>query len=315
MGSVFKKAVTRPLPPEGGNSSCDKESDWLDGGSAEGEDFERQPLRSGREGHGAYPRGIEDLLRPPPGRKRRDRRDADRLPRRERRPPSARRAGASGRAGEGELAHPWRSRIAEHLTAPLIGEHVRAFVDSMKSRGVVEMHRENTRRHLEAALMRDCGLARLADLAQEALEKWLSSETVKGRSARSRNAHRTAIVSFANWCVAVGRLSKNPFKGIPKANETADPRRRRRAMTEGELIRLLDVARRRPLAEVLTVRRGKRKGEAYANVRPEVRARLEATGRERALIYKTLVLTGLRKGELASLTVAQLAARRPGSSR
>jgi integrase len=33
---------------------------------------------------------------------------------------------------------------------------------------------------------------------------------------------------------------------------------------------------------------------------------LERLGRERALIYKTLVLTGLRKGELASLTVGQL---------
>ena len=77
-------------------------------------------------------------------------------------------------------------------------------------------------------------------------------------------------------------------------------------MTEDELVRLLDVARRRPLLEALTVRRGKRKGEAFANVRPEVRERLEALGRERALIYKTLVLTGLRKNELASLTVAQL---------
>ena len=47
-------------------------------------------------------------------------------------------------------------------------------------------------------------------------------------------------------------------------------------MTEAELVRLLDVARRRPLLEALTVRRGKRKGEAYANVRPEVRERLEA---------------------------------------
>jgi integrase len=35
-------------------------------------------------------------------------------------------------------------------------------------------------------------------------------------------------------------------------------------------------------------------------------AHLEAVGRERALIYKTLVLTGLRKSELASLTLAQL---------
>src|SRR5262249_58166494 len=58
--------------------------------------------------------------------------------------------------------------------------------------------------------------------------------------------------------------------------------------------------------EAVTVRRGKRKGEAFAKVRPEVRQRLEAVGRERALIYKTLVLTGLRKNELSTLGVAQL---------
>jgi len=69
---------------------------------------------------------------------------------------------------------------------------------------------------------------------------------------------------------------------------------------------LLDVARRRPLLDRMTVRRGKRKGEPIAKLRPGTRAKLERLGRERALIYKTLVLTGLRKGELASLTVAQL---------
>ncbi len=56
----------------------------------------------------------------------------------------------------------------------------------------------------------------------------------------------------------------------------------------------------------MTVRRGKRKGEAVAKLPDETRRRLERLGRERALIYKTLVLTGLRKGELASLTVGQL---------
>ena len=56
----------------------------------------------------------------------------------------------------------------------------------------------------------------------------------------------------------------------------------------------------------MTVRTGKRKGQAVAKVRPEVRERLEALGRERALIYKTLVLTGLRLNELATLTVGQL---------
>ena len=39
---------------------------------------------------------------------------------------------------------------------------------------------------------------------------------------------------------------------------------------------------------------------------PEFVQKLERLGRERALIYKMLVLTGLRRGELASLTVGQL---------
>jgi integrase len=43
-----------------------------------------------------------------------------------------------------------------------------------------------------------------------------------------------------------------------------------------------------------------------AKLRPKTHCRLEALGRERALIYKTMVLTGLRKLELASLTVSSL---------
>jgi integrase len=125
-------------------------------------------------------------------------------------------------------------------------------------------------------------------------------------AARTRNAHLAAIIAFGNWCVQTHRLVANPFNRMPKANEKADPRRRRRALTEEELVRLLDVARSRPLVEAMTVRRGQRKGQAVARVRDETRRRLERLGWERALIYKTLVLTGLRKGELASLTVGQL---------
>jgi integrase len=39
---------------------------------------------------------------------------------------------------------------------------------------------------------------------------------------------------------------------------------------------------------------------------PNLVIELERTGRERALVYKTLVLTGLRKGELASVTAGQI---------
>src|ERR1017187_9177497 len=77
-------------------------------------------------------------------------------------------------------------------------------------------------------------------------------------------------------------------------------------MTEVELVQLLDDTRRRPRLEALTVRTGERKGQAVANIRPEVRKGFEALGRERALIYKTLVSTGLRLNELATLSVRQL---------
>src|SRR5262249_46324252 len=159
---------------------------------------------------------------------------------------------------------------------------------------VTRIHREDTGRYL-SRLAGECAFRTLADLRREALERWLAGRAVEGMSARTRNAYRNALVSFCNWCVATDRLATNPFEAVPKSNEKADPRRQRRAMAEDELTRLLAVARERPLLEALTVRKGKRRGERYANVRPEVRQRLEMLGRERALIYKTLVLTGLRK--------------------
>jgi integrase len=126
--------------------------------------------------------------------------------------------------------------------------------------------------------------------------------------ARTRNSYLTSAIAFCNWCCEPGnhRLTANPFDRMPKANEKADPRRQRRAMDEAELLKLLAVARERPVLDALTIRRGPRKGERCAKVRPEVRQRLELLGRERALIYKTLVLTGLRKGELGSLAAGQL---------
>ena len=55
-----------------------------------------------------------------------------------------------------------------------------------------------------------------------------------------------------------------------------------------------------------TIDRAAEKAAEALRKNSDLIARLERVGRERALIYKTLVLTGLRKGELASLTIGQL---------
>jgi integrase len=193
---------------------------------------------------------------------------------------------------------------ARHQGAPF-ADHLEAYVGSLEAAGACPEHRQERRRQLRR-LAAACAWRTLTDLQRDALERWLTLQTREGMGARTRNSYLAAALAFCNWAVETGRLLANPFVFVPKADEKADPRRQRRAMTASELAQLLTVARERPLLEALTVRKGPRKGERYADVRPEVRERLDVLGRERALIYKTLVLTGLRKGELASLTAGSL---------
>ncbi len=197
-------------------------------------------------------------------------------------------------------------RIGRHQDTAL-EEHFGAYLAYLETKGACKEHRSERGRQLRR-IAADCSFRRLADLDRPKLEAWLTSRARAGMSARTRNSYLTSCLAFCNWCAepTIGRLTHNPFDGIPKANEKADRRRQRRVMTEEELRNLLTVARERPLLDALTVREGPRKGERYANIRPEVRERLELVGSERALIYKTLLLTGLRKSELASLTVDQL---------
>jgi hypothetical protein len=89
-------------------------------------------------------------------------------------------------------------------------------------------------------------------------------------------------------------------------DEKRGPRRARRALTEEEISRLLTATAARPLREAMTIRHGPRRGEHGAKVRDEVRNQLVLLGRERVLVYKTLILTGLRKSELANLRWSDL---------
>jgi integrase len=184
-------------------------------------------------------------------------------------------------------------------------EHFAAFAAHLQAKGATARYRAEVLSGLRR-LAADCSFQTLAHLRREPLERWLVLRGQEGMSARTRNAYQAALAAFANWCVASGRMAVNPFARMGKANEKADRRRQRRALEEHELMQLLDAARRRPLLDAQTVNRGPRKGQAGARPGEATRRRLERLGRERALLYKTLVLTGLRRGELASLTVARL---------
>ena len=203
-----------------------------------------------------------------------------------------------------KIMTPGQDAVADHQKRHL-GEHFGAYIAHLRAKRVSASHQKDRKRYLER-IAKECQLSRLSDLDRLTLERWLHRTAETGMSARSCNAYRAAAAAFSNWCVDTQRLVTNPLAGLSKFNEKTDPRRKRRALTEEELIKLLDVARRRPLVDAMTIRKGPRRGEAVANLKPETRKRLETLGWERALIYKTLVLTGLRRNELASLTVGQL---------
>jgi integrase len=134
-------------------------------------------------------------------------------------------------------------------------------------------------------------------------------------SAGNRNEFRSALVGFCNWCckATVKRLVSNPFTAVPMADAKSDKRRQQRALTEAQIGLLLRATAERPLKEAITVRRGKNAGKPLATVREEVRASLVKLGYERSLLYKTMLLTGLRLNEVRSLTVAQLDLEAPAS--
>ena len=224
------------------------------------------------------------------------------------------------------------SDAADHADKPL-ASHLDAYERHLRAKGCDPRRISMVRRRLER-LARECRFPRLNKLAAGPVEGWLVEQVDAGLSAATRNSYREALVGFGNWCRRTHRLTHNPFADLPRADQNADRRHHRRALTEVELLHLLKVARMRPLAEFgrkvlakevdperparsratwtrqpLTIENidaSVERARAALKDNPDLIVQLARTGYERALIYRTLVLTGLRKGELASLTVGQL---------
>ena len=197
------------------------------------------------------------------------------------------------------------SQAADHAQRPL-SEHFADYLDFLKvktvrGRKVSPIHRSNVGRQL-TRLAGDCGFKRLRDIARQPIIRWMNEQAdTDDISPRTVNTHRAAMLAFCNWCVKNQRITTNPLEGLPKADES-DTRRNRRPLSQDEIAALLNAAESRPLREALTIRRGKNKGKPLAQVSDLQRAKLQEQGRERALIYRTMIYTGLRAGELGKVT-------------
>lgn len=99
----------------------------------------------------------------------------------------------------------------------------------------------------------------------------------RGISAQTFNFYVQAVKQFCRWMVKDRRAIESPVAHLNGLNAKTDRRHDRRALTVEQLRRLLDSTRQGPELKGMT-------------------------GQDRAMLYRLAVETGLRAGELRSLT-------------
>ncbi len=172
------------------------------------------------------------------------------------------------------LIDPEQERYAE-VKQVALSVHLAAFEESLADNSpkhcTVTMSRVNR-------IIEGCGFATLADIRSEPVQAYLRSlRKSENISPRTYNHYIQALDSFCNWCVMTKRVLANPLLGLERLNTEVDVRRARRALTAAEV------------------------GQLIASARGSKKKIKRVDGEQRARIYFLAYMTGLRKGELASL--------------
>jgi len=113
-------------------------------------------------------------------------------------------------------------------------------VKTIRGRSLSGKHKLGLKYRLQQ-IVDDCKISTLEDITAETIEQWMMAAKESGKSPRTINTYRSAIVTFCNWAVHYKRLSSNPLASLFKADESADVRHARRALNKEEVARLLKV--------------------------------------------------------------------------
>ena len=176
---------------------------------------------------------------------------------------------------KGGLVDPRDLARREHQGRP-IDEHVDAYRAHLAAKGSTPKHVALTVSQARKVFSL-AGAARLSDLSADRVQDALKSLRDAGLSLGTVNSHRTAVRAFSKWAWRSGRLASDPLAGVTGYNAKEDRRHDRRTLGLDELRRLIQAT----------------------HVGPDWR---QTTGPGRALCYRLAVATGLRYGEIRSIT-------------
>lgn len=166
-------------------------------------------------------------------------------------------------------------------------EHKRDFVAALRAKGVSEKHAVLLDSRLER-IFEGCEFRRWSEISAGKFAGWLerlrtdvtdNGETTRGISAHTSNFYVQALKQFCRWAVRERCIHESPVAHLTSLNVRLDRRHDRRALSGDELSILVHATWDGPL-------------------------RLGMTGPERSMLYRLAAETGLRVGELRSLTPA-----------
>ncbi|MCH7591182.1 MAG: site-specific integrase [Planctomycetes bacterium] len=168
-------------------------------------------------------------------------------------------------------------------TKPLT-EHIDDYEQSLRDSGATSEYVKKTINRVRT-IGDGIGARFLTDLSAAAVSRYLAERRggkdgkTRTLGAKSSNHYLAAAKAFCNWLVRERRLTESPIAHLSSLNAAADRKHVRRALEPDELRKLLEGARCGP-------------------------ERFGMTGNERGWLYRLAVETGLRSGELRSLTRA-----------
>src|ERR1043165_5762890 len=143
----------------------------------------------------------------------------------------------------------------------LLTEHLNDFLADLRARGRASKYVDNVESRVKI-LSEKCGWQFSKDVTADTFVGWRKGQA---KAAKTLNEYLDAAMAFMNWMRRQGRCLTNPLAVVGKVDVRGKQVRKRRALTDDEVLRLLNVA-------------GERKG-----------------------LYMAALLTGLRRSELKAL--------------
>ena len=173
--------------------------------------------------------------------------------------------------------------VAEKLAESsrrLVDELARIYGSKLRAEGRTEPYAKRTEREIRE-FAQDMGIDTIGEINAEKAVAYLERLRLAGWAARTMQCRITSVKSLTRWAWREGMLATDPLAGLKRPNPETDRRLQRRMLTIEEWHWLESATLNAP-------------------------SRFGLSGHERAMLYTIALQTGLRAGELQTLTKSSL---------